>query len=71
MRRGTTPSRSQVRQDSGGMPQATAASLTFPHAMRCRTSASRAPKVESSGIQPFAVDCSGACVMTLKIHDFT
>lgn len=69
IRRGATLSRSQVRQLSGGMPHAIAASFTFPHPMRWRTSASLAPNVESSGIQPFAVDCS-ACVMPLTVHDF-
>lgn len=63
MLRGTRPSRSQVRQDSTGTPQATAASFTLPHCIRCRISARRAPNDPSSAVHPEVLGPTGVAVI--------
>jgi hypothetical protein len=68
MRRGATPSRSQLRHDSTGRPHAFAASFTLPQLIRWRISASRAPNVESSGTQLVEL-CIPCVVVTTTGYD--
>jgi hypothetical protein len=66
--RGSTPSRSHVRQDSVGSPHATAASLTLPQFILWRTSARRAPNVWSVGTHRGVLGRTVSVVMGHRIR---